>query len=57
MNWAEHELKTIKRLEKALNLTAKRINSMKLSDIIKYYDELCELKNKWEEENQKELVY
>jgi len=57
MNWAHTMLSGIKRMEKAMNLKPKNINRMKPSEILKYYDELIELKDKWEEENQKELVY
>jgi DNA-binding ferritin-like protein (Dps family) len=57
MNWAEHEYKTIKRLEKAMSLQPKNINRMKPTDIIKYYDKLVEMKDKWEEKYQQELKY
>jgi hypothetical protein len=47
----------IKRMEKAMGLTPKKINQMNPSDVMKYYDELIEMKDKWEEDNQQELKY
>ena len=45
--------KTIRRIEKALGLEPAKIKQMNLT----YFEELIGKISKWEEENQKELVY
>lgn len=57
MNWYEQILISCKRIEKALNLKHKNVYKMNGSDVLKYYNELCDKITTWEEENQRELTY
>lgn len=57
MNWYEQVLISCKRIETALNLRHKNTNRMNGSDVLKYYDELCDKITAWEEQNQMELKY
>ncbi|WP_291566852.1 MULTISPECIES: hypothetical protein [unclassified Clostridium] len=56
MNWYEQMLISINRLKKALGVR-KNIKSMSPSEVMNFYETLCDMKDKWEEDNQQELRY
>lgn len=56
MIWYEQMLISIKRLKKALRVR-KSTENMSPSELICFYETLCDIKDKWEEDNQQELRY
>lgn len=57
MDWYKQIFISCRRIEIALSLKHKNLSKLNSSDVLSYYEGLCDKITAWEEENNMELVY